>query len=360
MPEDWTVFIADIKNSTQAIEHGKYKEVNLIGAASITLSIQALKNADFPFVFGGDGASLCIPPQHTKLVSAELAKLIRFADDNFSLQLRVACIPVKEIYQANKQLLVSKLEITNGRFIALFRGGGLEYADQLAKSSEQKYAVSKHEHTITDLKGLSCRWSPIPAQKGLIISLLVVARGENISSVYQQVLLQIRKTLNCSIEQANPISLNKQPYKSFFTAIKDECHFHKNILSMSFLKRLINISLSVIIFGSRFNPLFFLFDAKTYKTSINQHSDYRKFDDTLRLIVDCKKEAYERLQHELETAYKQGDIYYGLYASKEALMTCFVESTQQGDHLHFIDGGDGGLTMAAKQLKSQIPRSLNA
>ena len=125
MPEDWTVFIADIKNSTQAIEHGKYKEVNLIGAASITLSIQALKNADFPFVFGGDGASLCIPPQHTKLVSAELAKLIRFADDNFSLQLRVACIPVKEIYQANKQLLVSKLEITNGRFIALFRGGGL-------------------------------------------------------------------------------------------------------------------------------------------------------------------------------------------------------------------------------------------
>ena len=35
-------------------------------------------------------------------------------------------------------------------------------------------------------------------------------------------------------------------------------------------------------------------------------------------------------------------------------MTCFVDSTQQGEHLHFIDGGDGGLAVAAKQLKSQI------
>jgi len=85
-------------------------------------------------VFGGDGASLCIPPQYTELVSNELAKLIRFAEDNFSLQLRVAKIPVTEIYKAEKQLLVSKLEITEGRYIALFRGGGLAMASKELKS----------------------------------------------------------------------------------------------------------------------------------------------------------------------------------------------------------------------------------
>jgi hypothetical protein len=257
LPEDWVVFVADIKNSTHAIEQGKYKEVNLIGVASITLSIQALSNLEFPFVFGGDGASLCIPPQHAELISTELAKLIRFAEDNFSLQLRVAMIPVKEIYQAGKEVLVSKLEITKGRFIALFRGGGLEYADQVTKNSEHNFYVKKHKETVVELKGLSCRWSPIPARKGLIISLLVVARGENISSVYQNVLNKIRNILNCSIEDANPISLDQQPYKRFWTALKDESKYHDKIFSLKFIKRLFDISLAVLIFRFHLNPLFF-------------------------------------------------------------------------------------------------------
>ena len=357
LTEDWIVFIADIKNSTQAIEHGKYKEVNLIGAASITLTIQALNKLEFPFVFGGDGASLCIPPEYSELVCTELAKLIRFAEDNYSLHLRIAKIPVSEIYQAGKELLVSKLEITPGKHIALFRGGGLDYADRLAKQTKQLFSVEKHRDTVIELKGLSCRWSPIKAEKGLIISLLVVARGDNISSVYQAVLSTIRSILDCSIEDANPINLEKQPYKNFWTALKDERKYHSKLFSFNFFKRIVDIFLTVLIFKYNVNPLFFLLDAKTYKQSINKHSDYRKFDDTMRLIVDCRNDDYEKLNRALETAYLNGEIYYGLFASKEALMTCFVESTQQGEHLHFIDGGDGGLAMAAKQLKSQIKLS---
>ena len=354
MPDDWLVFIADIKNSTQAIEQGKYKEVNLIGAASITLSIQAINNADFPFVFGGDGASLCIPPQHAEAVSNELAKLIRFAEDNFSLQLRVAMIPAKDIYQAGKQLLVSKLEITEGRFIALFRGGGLDYADQLVKNSEQLFSVHRHRETVEELKGLSCRWSPIPAKKGNIISLLVVARGENVSTVYQNILVKVRNILNCSIEDANPISLNKKQYQSFWSALKQESKYHDRLMSVKFLHRIFGIARAVFIFRYGFNPALFNFNAKEYKDSIKQHSDYRKFDDTLRLIVDCRIDEYELLRVELNKAYENQEIYYGLHASKEALMTCFVESTHQGHHLHFIDDGDRGLAMAAKQLKSQL------
>ncbi len=186
MPEDWLLFITDIKNSTLAIEQGKYKEVNLIGAASITLSIQALNNIDIPFVFGGDGASLCVPQQYAEKVSTELGKLIRFAEENFSLQLRVARIPVKKIYQAGKALLIARLEITPGKSIALFRGGGLDYADQLAKLPEQTFLLDQNKDSVAELKGLSCRWSPIPASKGVILSLLVVARGNNVSMIYQK------------------------------------------------------------------------------------------------------------------------------------------------------------------------------
>lgn len=354
MPEDWTVFIADIKNSTQAIERGRYKEVNLIGAASITLCIQALENTEFPFIFGGDGASLCIPPQYSETVSQELAKLIRFAKDNFALKLRIAKIPASTIYQGGKELLVAKLEITEGRCISLFRGGGLDYADQIAKQKNTQYKLKAHAKSVTELKGLSCRWSPIPSNKGNIVSMLVVARGADANHVYQDILSRIRNIINCSIEEANPINLHYRQYKSFWEALKDEYRYHERLLSAAFFKRIIDIVLSVLIFRHRFNPVFFLFKDKQYSESINQHSDYRKFDDTLRLIIDCRESESTALQAELEKAYLNGHIYYGLFVSENALMTCFVESTQQGEHLHFIDGGDGGLTMAAKQLKSQI------
>ena len=51
--DDWLIMVADIKNSTLAIENGLYKEVNLIGAACITQAMQATDIQYIPFVFGG-------------------------------------------------------------------------------------------------------------------------------------------------------------------------------------------------------------------------------------------------------------------------------------------------------------------
>lgn len=194
----------------------------------------------------------------------------------------------------------------------------------------------------------------MPTNKGTIASMLVVARDGNISQTYQHVLSQIRGILNCSIEDANPVTLKYGQYKKFWQAIRDEHRYHKRLCSVAFIKRLIDISVSVLILRYRLNPVFFLFNDSMYTESIQRHSDYRKFDDTLRLIIDCRQHEFQALQAMLEQAYSQGQIYYGLHDSKDALMTCFVENTQQGGHLHFIDGGDGGLAMAARQLKAQL------
>ena len=37
-----------------------------------------------------------------------------------------------------------------------------------------------------------------------------------------------------------------------------------------------------------------------------------------------------------------------------ALMTCLVFNLEKSEHVHFIDGGDGGFAIAAKQLKAQL------
>ena len=60
LPDDWFVVIADIRGSTKAIHDGFYKEVNIIGAATIMTVINSVRPLLIPYVFGGDGATL--PP----------------------------------------------------------------------------------------------------------------------------------------------------------------------------------------------------------------------------------------------------------------------------------------------------------
>jgi Protein of unknown function (DUF3095) len=42
-----------------------------------------------------------------------------------------------------------------------------------------------------------------------------------------------------------------------------------------------------------------------------------------------------------------------MHVSQTALMTCLVTSPTESLHVHFVDGGDGGYTSAAKTLKAQ-------
>ena len=62
LPDDWTVGVADIVESTKAIANQRYKAVNMAGAAVIAAVTNALENREFPFVFGGDGASFAVAP----------------------------------------------------------------------------------------------------------------------------------------------------------------------------------------------------------------------------------------------------------------------------------------------------------
>ena len=66
-------------------------------------------------------------------------------------------------------------------------------------------------------------------------------------------------------------------------------------------------------------------------------------------------------QAALITAYLDGEqeaghLIYGTHLADSALMTCLVLSLEQSEHVHFIDGSDGGFTRAAQQFKSSLAR----
>lgn len=354
LPPEWVVYVTDVVNSTQAIAAGKYKEVNLIGAASITLCINLLGELRFPFVFGGDGASLCIPAGLCADVDAELGSLIRLAADNFGLELRVARIPIAEIEAAGSKVEVAKFELEAGSTLAFFRGGGMELAERLAKSRYQDYAVPASAGAVEELAGLSCRWSPIPARKGCVLSLLVKARSGQAHDVYAGLLQELRDVMGEPLDAANPALLSHARYTTFWHALLQERRYHRSLFSTGFLKRCIEIVLAIVIFRHGINVAKHSFDSAHYVRKVSLHSDYRKFDDTLRLVLDCSEDQADGIEAVLEQARVEGEIHYGLYRSDEALMTCFVQTMQDGGHLHFIDGGSGGLAMAAQQLKAQV------
>ncbi len=353
VPDDWAVFITDVKGSTKAIEAGRYKDVNTIGAASIVCAQNAMPGVDFPYVFGGDGATMLIPPEHIESVKKELVALKSLSESQFNLQLRVGMIMMSEVKAAGGEVLVSKYEFVTNRYLAIFRGGGLTVAEEKIKKENEKYEVNLDIDVPANLDGLSCRWQPIPNKRGHILSFLVAAREVNKLDVYGDILTKMNEIMGGKLEDANPVNLENLTYKSVQQCVDDEKRYQQK----GFFARFVEILIAVWIFKLKLPN--WGFDAKHYKKSLRAHSDYRKFDDMLRMIIDCSDEQYDQIDKYLKDLHDQGIIFYGLFTASNALMTCYVEGLTDGNHIHFIDGGNGGYAMAAKQLKQQIQEASN-
>ena len=96
------------------------------------------------------------------------------------------------------------------------------------------------------------------------------------------------------------------------------------------------------------------FVPKTYVKQLVENSDFRKYDDGLRMILDCTLELERTLTERLAAAASKGIARYGLHRQDAAMMTCFTPSALRSDHVHFSDGARGGYASAATALKATL------
>ena len=94
------------------------------------------------------------------------------------------------------------------------------------------------------------------------------------------------------------------------------------------------------------------FVPKNYVQQVVENSDFRKYDDGLRMILDCTEELERALAELLAKAASERIVRYGLHRQDAAMMTCFTPSVMRSDHVHFIDGARGGYASAATALKA--------
>lgn len=101
------------------------------------------------------------------------------------------------------------------------------------------------------------------------------------------------------------------------------------------------------------------FNTNRYRQEIVQNAvNFARSGENLCLVFDCPEDRIEALRAYLDQRADKGDLTYGLHISDHAVMTCLVASADDNQHVHFIDGGDGGYTRAATQLKARVASTL--
>lgn len=355
VPDDWLIVITDVVGSTRAIEQGRYKDVNLLGACSIVSVLNIADEVDVPFVFGGDGASLLIPPTLLGETTRSLRAIQTLAKEEFSLSLRVGIVPVWVAVNAGHPVDIAKLEISRNYRQAVFMGGGLTYATELIKNpaTTDLYMLDlTSSSSPANLSGLECRWQDIPSRHGETVSLLVLATQ---NEEYRDVIEQIQLIYGAG-DRHNPITRDHLSLSFSPNTLSKETKVRASTNHwLSKLRYLIKIQ-----FENLLGWIFMKFklnvcgtDWSKYQDVVAAATDYRKFDDMLRMVIAGDALQRENLTDYLEQKYRSGKLVYGLHVSNRALLTCLVFD-RNGRQVHFVDGADGGYAMAAKEMKARM------
>ena len=350
LPDDWMVGVADIVESTKAIANQRYKAVNMAGAAVIAAVTNALDGREFPFVFGGDGASFAVSPGDLARAREALAATAAWVRADLDLVMRVALVPVRDIRAQDLDIRVARFGPSSNLSYAMFSGGGLGWADAAMKRGE--FAVAPAEPgTQPDLSGLSCRFEEIPASRGLILSVLVVpAKGVD-PLAFRKVIEDVIDLVERSPDAGRPVPSAGPPLKWPPSGVEYEARAARGGTLLK--RRTVVLAFAlwayvVLRFGIKVGN----FVPKNYVQQVVENSDFRKYDDGLRMILDCTPELARALTQLLADAASRKVVRYGLHRQDAAMMTCFAPSVMRSDHVHFIDGASGGYASAATALKA--------
>ena len=349
LPDDWALASADIVSSTKAIAAGRYKAVNMAGASVISALLNGLGRRDLPFVFGGDGALVAIPGTAIEKAKQALAAVKTWVAEELDLDLRAAIVPMADVRAQGLDARVARFQASSDISYAMFSGGGASWVEKEMKAG--RYAIAAAPAgSRPDLTGLSCRWNPIEAHNGEIVSIIVVPAAAGNNAEFQQLVTDI-VALAGNDRGGHPVPAAGPDYALLPNNVDYEARAAapRGKRLRPRLQAFLEVGLSYIFY--KLGRTAGGFDPVLYKADVARNSDFRKFDDGLKMTIDIDAERLARIKKRLEDAANAGHCRYGLHSQSSALMTCIVPSPMQRDHMHFIDGAAGGYAMAAQNLK---------
>lgn len=352
LPDGWLLAMADVVSSGAAILKGQYKMVNMAGAAVITAVLNALGRTDYPFVFGGDGAVIAVPGDRAVEVRAALAAVARWIADDLGLEMRVALVPLDDIRAAGRDVQVARFRSSPDLTFAMLTGGGAAWAE--AQMKQGRYAVAiAPAGSRPDLSGLSCRWNPIEARHGQIVSIIAVPCESSSAAAFGALVSQVVSIASGFGNASSPVP-EAGPKPSLHLGGVDAEVRARATPGQRFRARMkVIFEILMTVLSHRANLTIGGFNARDYGRQLARNTDFRKFDDGLKMTIDIDDAGFRQIEARLAAAAAQGVCSYGLHQQSSALVTCIVPSHLSADHMHFIDGAGGGYAQAASQMKAK-------
>jgi hypothetical protein len=360
-PGDWWIVIADVVGSTKAIEAGAYKRVNTVGVACIAAVVNADRSVDMPFVFGGDGATFAVPDTLRERVIRALREAQRLARESFDLSLRVGLVRVSDLLDSGLPVRLAKVRLSPNVTQSTFSGRGWEAAERMVKDPRAEGVLRVHEREGAhegSFEGFECRWQGVPSFHDHKLALLVAAVSGDADAdlaIYRKVSDKIAQIYG-DIASCHPLRAAQMRLSFDPRQLGHEWRVRTSRLGpwgrVKYFARMLLLNLAGAYLFAR------KIDTKAVRWShyideLVENTDFRKFDGTLRMLLDGSEAQYRDLYDYLEGQRRDGRLVYGMHKSSEALLTCIVFS-YNGNHVHFVDGSDGGYAMAALGLKAQL------
>lgn len=355
LPDDWWLAAADIRGSTDAIRLGRYKEVNMAGA-SVIAALNNLYGDDrmLPYLFGGDGALVALPPDHIDEAKGILVYCRQAVRDAFGLTLASGLVSMRELRAQGHEVSAARLHVSDAIDQAVFWGSGITWAEDLVKATDLLDNVAPR---VADFSGLECRWSQIPSDRDEIVSYIIQANGANDEedvAIYDQCFERITGIYGSETEY-HPVNGDSLDLTFRPDLLRIEWRLRSH--GMSWFGKL---RYAVSLFCLQGIGMYLMKRRVTtestewgrYKADMIKHVDYRKFGDALRFVATGTIAQRRTLTEYLDAEFRARRLCYGVHPSFAAMLTCYVKSYQR-NHVHFVDGTDGGYAKASQELKSR-------
>lgn len=355
VPDDWSVIVADVKNSTAAVNAGNHNNVNLIAASSLVVPLNIAKDAgiEIPFFFTGDGGTVLVPPVILKNVLQGLSLHNTNSIKNFDLELHAGSLSVKSIKETGHSLKIAKVKFGGSISKAVVIGNGLQYAETIIKGPNSSTETETGILSALNMEGLECRWDRIkpPTEENEVVCYLIEGiHPDRQAGVYADV-LQRMDDIYGTLEKRNPISFERLRLMLSANKIRREMivkfgKWRKNYLATAFLQTV--VGRMYFKFNWKVNNL----RGQEYLKQVVTNADILTIDGRINTIISATPDKHTAFIQYLNEQEQMGRLLFGHFNSMESVMTCYIQNRNE-NHIHFVDGADGGYTEAAKELKGK-------
>ncbi|RYZ91335.1 MAG: DUF3095 family protein [Proteobacteria bacterium] len=352
------VVIADVRGSTAAILDGRFREVNLAGAACVAAIRNVYSPEVVPYVFGGDGATFLVEDSELEKCLLILRGVQGIVRETLFLRLTVGHMSMKDIRARGGEVRYGFVHWAQKDSLPFFRGDGIALAEQEIKRRDDDERGPIETNVLNaNVEGLSCKHLAFESTRGRVLSIVVQPFGEvkEIDAILDQIFQVLSE--GGELDRLRPVSLQNTHRPILAPSWRTEARVQGRGLGFS---SLVKAQLKTIV-ESFLGHIFIRFNIKNpilgdplyYQARMLQQSDWIKMDGCLRLVLDATPEEEKKILNLLDQLSTENKVIYGFYASSSTVMTCHFQSGITDQHTHFIDGFNGGLTQAATDLKNK-------